>query len=103
MNGRYDIDLVNLSQFGVGPLSFWSGIYYNGDYKRNDMKMTVFYRFSMKNVMLLALWYGPKKPDIIVFMRPTLDEVRKLTEEGKYLGSCTSFYNGRVLLEPYIN
>ena len=39
------------------------------------------FRLSVKNVLLLSLWYGQKKPDINIFLKQPLKEIDIIQEK----------------------
>lgn len=50
----------------------------------------------MKNVLLIGLWYGVKKPKINSFLEAFLCEIEMLETEGKH--SKSSFWLNFILL-----
>lgn len=62
----------------------------------SDTSYYYMFRYSVKNVLLIGLWYGVKKPKINSFLEAFLCKIEMLETEGKH--SKSSFWLNFILL-----
>ena len=62
----------------------------------SDTSYYYMFRYSVKNVLLIGLWYGVKKPKINSFLEAFLRKIGMLETEGKH--SKSSFWLNFILL-----
>lgn len=62
----------------------------------SDTSFYYMFRYSVKNVLLIGLWYGVKKPKINSFLEAFLCKIGMLETEGKH--SKSSFWLNFILL-----
>ena len=62
----------------------------------SDTSYHYMFRYSVKNVLLIGLWYGVKKPKINSLLEAFLCKIEMLETEGKH--SKSSFWLNFILL-----
>lgn len=42
-------------------------------------------RFNKKYMLLCGVWYGKEKPSMLTFLRPVIEQINHLYNEGMYV------------------